>query len=855
MANVSMDSVEVDEVSPQELAAAITTLARARTLEDVTYTVRKAARRLVGADGVTFVLNEDDHCHYVDEDAIGPLWKGQRFPLRQCMTGWVMINRMAVVVEDIRVDPRIPQAAYAATFVRSMAAVPIRVSDPIGAIAAYWATCRKATPAEVQTLQTLAEAASVAMENVRLLSELQASHKRAEKSAAENQILFERAAHELIERERVERERKLGQEDLSLVLSAGEMGTWDWDLRSGIVQKSPNIQRLMGDDFATSSKPGSDWFVRRIVVADRAGVASAMERARTTRDLFDFEFGYDHPVMGVRRLRATGRYFFDTDGTPIRMYGVFRDTTDYHDIQLRLEESERKLRAIFEQVPVGITLTDENGKLLEANPAARKMLGDAIENAQGVLQIYRRALRAPVSADAKDGNWKPEEFSYARRDGTTGWCRVRSAPVSTDAGPGRTTLGMMEDITENRLLEAGLVQAQKMESIGRLAGGVAHDFNNALTVIMGWLGVLQPKAPLSGPSHDGLEAIRQAADHAATLTRQLLAFARRQVLEPKVVDVNKLVGGVRRLIDGLVGDDVKVSVDLSRDAIPMKVDPGQIEQVILNLAANSRDAMPKGGKITLKTSLVELLQGSVRGELNPGRYAMIEFSDTGSGISPEALPFIFEPFFTTKDPGKGTGLGLATVHGIIRQHGGNIEVQTEQGKGTTFRILIPAVESKAPTATGPTAEQAPPGGRETILLVEDEPLVRSVAAMTLKLAGYNVIEVDGPEQAIKLVSERNDKIDLLLSDVVMPEMNGVVLAERLRDARPGMRVLLSSGYSEESLDSRSIDAGRIMFLPKPYMPDTLRRKVREALDQPPCTTAGVVGISGTVAPGMFSASK
>lgn len=826
----------MEEASPSALVSAITALARARTLEDVTSIVRRAARRLVGADGVSFVLKEDGHCNYVDEDAIGPLWKGQRFPLKQCMTGWVMLHREAVIIEDIRLDDRIPQAAYAPTFVRSMAAVPIRAADPIGAIAAYWARCRVATSEEVQTLQTFAEAASVAMENVRLLNELRRAKDHAESTAAENRILFEQAAHELVERERLERDRLLGQEDLSIALAAGDMGSWEWNLQTNELRRSPGIQRLLGDFEASGSVSGVDWVLHRTHHEDRPKLRETIERARREHDLFDCEFRFEHATGGMRWLRATVRCFFDEAGRPIRMYGVFRDTTDYRDVERRLKESERKLRLIFEQVPVGITLADEKGALLEANPAAKRMLESALTEIDHGLKLFQRRLEAPVHTPGSQP-WEPAEFAFARRDGTTGWCRVRSALIPGEGG--RPTLGMMEDITQQRLLEQGLVQAQKMESIARLAGGVAHDFNNALTVILGWLGVLEDsERNFDAASRQGLEAIRQASDHAASLTRQLLAFARRQVLEHKVVDLNALVGGVQRLVDGLVGEDVNVVVKLASQPRHAKVDPGQIEQVILNLAANARDAMPKGGKITLRTSSVEIAEGAARGDLKPGSYAVIECSDTGSGISPATLPFIFEPFFTTKEPGKGTGLGLATVHGIIRQHGGTIEVETGRDSGTTFRIYLPAIRHEGTSTSAQKNKVLPPGGKETILLVEDEPLVRSVAAMSLKLAGYDLIEVEGPLDAIKAASDPARRIDLLLSDVVMPEMNGVTLAEKLRELRPAMRVLLSSGYSEESLDSRAIDAVRVTFLPKPYTPDTLRRKVREVLDQAAVSAGG-----------------
>ncbi len=826
---------------PHVLVRALTTLARARTLSDVTQTVRTVARQLLHSDGITFVLRDNGYCHYIDEDAIGPLWKGQRFPLHSCMTGWVMLHRQPAVIPDIFSDPRIPQDAYRKTFVRSMMCVPIRADDPIGALGSYWASHHEATPAQVEILQMLADAASVAMENVRLMGELREAKDRAEAQATENRALFERASRELSERVQSERARLRSQDQLSLAMSAGNMGTWDWDLVNHIISRSPGYVQLTGRP-AVGPEPDAEWFLNHIHPEDSPRVRAALNSSRDSRELYDQEFRFNHPDGSERWIRAAGRFIYNDAGQPVRMYGILQDTTQRKAVELKLKQSEHKLRLIFEHAPVGIALTDPDGKLLDANPAAIRMIESASTDPLVLAVGQHRPLSWATFAELLPGeeNGIPREWSYVRKDGQVGWGRMGVSAVRDSHGRLQFIVGMMEDITEQKRLAASLVQAQKMESIGRLAGGIAHDFNNALTVILGWLGIVEPHARSQGALRQGLDSIHRAADHAAGLTRQLLAFARRQILEPRTVDLDSLISGVHTLASTLVGDDVRIEHRRSTGLWPVKVDPGQIEQVILNLAANSRDAMPRGGVITMETSNVRVTHpGEMELDSIPaGDYAALTFTDTGEGIDQAVLPYIFEPFFTTKRPGEGTGLGLATVHGIVTQHGGHIDVKSSTGpgsasKGAAFRMLFPrAAEEREPAPAAQAIDHAP-SGRETILLVEDEPLVRTVAATALRIAGYNVLEADAPEVALRIAAEHNGDIHLLLSDVVMPGMSGFVLSHKIAALRPGLRVILSSGYSEESIEEHRTGGESILFLAKPYTPTMLAQRVREALDGVP----------------------
>jgi hypothetical protein len=381
-------------------------------------------------------------------------------------------------------------------------------------------------------------------------------------------------------------------------------------------------------------------------------------------------------------------------------------------------------------------------------------------------------------------------------------------------------------VTERRRLEERLAQAEKMEAIGRLAGGVAHDFNNLLTVISGYAEILLARPDVTG--REQLHEIAHAAEQAAGLTRSLLAFSRRQVLHPRVLDVNEIVAGMEPIVRRIIGDDVSVGVRLAPGLARVEADQAQLERVILNLAANARDAMPDGGSLTIETADVELDDEYVRsrGEGTAGPNVLLAVSDTGVGMSEDVRRHLFEPFFTTKSPGAGTGLGLATVFGVVKQSGGSIYVYSEEGRGTTFKIHLPAAVQAVevdPVATDGAAER----GSETIMLVEDDERVRELVRLMLESKGYRVLAAAGAEEAERLCTR---DVDLLLTDVVMPEVNGRVLAERLSATAPAMRILFMSGYSDEAVYRHGEISPNAAFIEKPFTDRTLARKVREVLD-------------------------
>jgi PAS domain S-box-containing protein len=424
------------------------------------------------------------------------------------------------------------------------------------------------------------------------------------------------------------------------------------------------------------------------------------------------------------------------------------------------------------------------------------------------------------------------EYRFRCCDGNYRWLFDQKRLIRDAMGVPVEVVGSWLDITEQKRLEDQLRQAQKMEAVGRLAGGVAHDFNNLLTVIAGYGELAFDGLREGDPIRDYIDEIRKASGRAAALTRQLLAFSRRQILVPAVVDFNKLIAETQKLLGRLIGEDIDLVIDPATDLWTVRVDPGQMEQVIMNLVVNSHDAMPQGGKLTIETANVELDENDTvsRQLARPGEYVRLSVSDTGCGMDSATQARVFEPFFTTKPAEQGTGLGLATVYGIVMQSGGHIELYSELGLGTTFKIYIPRCRDDVTPESAQPAAQEPPLGCETVLLVEDEEGVRTLARMALEKNGYTVLEARHPQEALKLLEGHQGAVQILVSDVVMPHMSGRQLAERLLPARPDMKVLYISGYTDDAVVRHGLLDATTPFLQKPFTPDTLARTVRSILD-------------------------
>ena len=395
-------------------------------------------------------------------------------------------------------------------------------------------------------------------------------------------------------------------------------------------------------------------------------------------------------------------------------------------------------------------------------------------------------------------------------------------------------LAVTRDVTETKGLEAQLRQAQKMEAIGQLAGGVAHDFNNLLCIINGYSDILFNALRPDDPMRNLVDEIRKAGERSASLTRQLLAFSRKQVIAPRALDLNTVILDLEKMLRRIVGEDIDLATSLAPGLGSIKADPSQIEQVLLNLVVNAREAMPQGGKLTIETRNVNLDEdyARARSEVRPGPYVLLAVSDTGCGMTAEVKAHLFEPFFTTKGPGQGTGLGLATVYGIVKQSGGHVAVNSEPGLGTTFRVYLPIVEAAVQVRDSKAATAPAPRGSETILLIEDDEGVRALTRHALQSSGYTVLVAREGQEALRIGRWRQEPIHLLVSDVVMPGLGGRQLSERLRLLHPEMKVLFLSGYTDDAVVRHGVLEGEVNFLQKPFTPAALARKVREVLDAP-----------------------
>ncbi len=554
----------------------------------------------------------------------------------------------------------------------------------------------------------------------------------------------------------------------------------------------------------------------------------------------------DHELLDTMRFRD-GREF-QRHLAPCRigqnvvgLVASFRDITESRKTEQALAQHRALLEEAQEVAQVGSWVAELDGSdRLEWSRETCRIFGvdecDFPRTREAFFAMVHPIDRDAVrnASEAARGGGRPYDLEHRiiRRDGAVRWVHEKAAVVSGRDGRAIRMIGAVQDITERRMLEDQLRQAQKMEAIGRLAGGIAHDLNNALTAIAGYAELALGMLERAHPARADVQEIRRGAERAGSVTRQLLAFSRKELLEPRLFDLNQTIAAISRLLGRLLGTDIQVRTEL-RPVPPILGDPGQIEQAVINLAVNARDAMPKGGRLALSTSVETLDEAAARvnAPMPAGRYVVLRVSDTGHGISPETQAHIFEPFFTTKEPGKGTGLGLSMVYGTLKQIGGFIFVDSEPGRGTTFRLYFrPAAKASAPAATPPHGGVVDSGraGLKTILVVEDEPAVRNLVASTLRADDYRLLLASSAEEALQLVENTSDRIDLLLTDAIMPGRSGIELANLLLAKRPDLRVIVMSGYTEETLEGFD---GRVELLQKPFAPRELRRRIGLALAQ------------------------
>ena len=555
--------------------------------------------------------------------------------------------------------------------------------------------------------------------------------------------------------------------------------------------------------------------------------------------------------QGSRWFSETKAAIRDKEGHIIGLVGIARDVTERMATAQALQASEVRYRkqsqilnSILDGMGEGVVVTDPSGRFVLFNQQAKAILGVGVQDASPadwtkIYGIHHADRKTPIEPDqhplvrAMKGEKVRDMELFVKNDAVSGvTVAVTATPLKYEEPDGTGGVAVVRDVTEKRRLEEQLLQAQKMEAIGQLAGGVAHDFNNLLLVMQSCAEFVMQELPEGDHKREDVGEILSATRRAGALTRQLLAFSRRQASQPRALDLNEIVSNIEKMLRRLIGEDVELVTSLSPVLGIVRADAGQMEQVIVNLTVNARDAMPDGGKLTIETSNIELNEEDVATcpGVGKGAYVLLAVSDTGIGMDAATQKRIFEPFFTTKEVGKGTGLGLSTVYGIVQQSGGHIRLQSEPHRGTCFKVYLARVDASIETAQPKRSRTIPVKGAGTILLVEDDDAVRHVAARILRDNGYTVLETRRPSEALTICAESKSSIDLLLTDIVMPETSGPKLAEELSSRYPNLRVVYMSGYSGVAPVSTRGMLGDASYIEKPFAASALTEKVREALD-------------------------
>jgi PAS domain S-box-containing protein len=637
------------------------------------------------------------------------------------------------------------------------------------------------------------------------------------------------------ERERREAETALkdNQKRLDFALRASRMGVWSWDVEEDAFRGDERMSELLGAD---PGRTPSDihGFLSHVHHEDRDRVESEILAARERKVEFHVEYRVATGDATGRHLATRGQFLIDPVTERDRAIGVSWDITN-----VRLEEQQRRLLStVLESATNGVMITDADGRISWVNSAFTELTGYTLAEVRGENprmfksgkhdEDFYRVMWETLSRGVP---WHGQMINR-RKDGTLYTEETVICPVRGAYGETTSFVCMKRDITFEVDLTRQLHQAQRLEAVGRLAGGVAHDFNNILTVISGNADLALADLPPDDPMTQAFHEIADASRRAASLTRQLLAFSRKQILQPRVLVLNELVTATEKMLRRLIGEDVKLKTRLQPELGSVLADPGQLEQILMNLAVNARDAMPRGGEILFETENIDLHEtqtGSGGVRMHSGRYVMLTVSDTGEGMDEETQSRIFEPFFTTKEKGKGTGLGLATVYGIVKQSGGYIWTKSELGKGTSFQIYFPQVEN-TPERVEKDVPLAFTRGGETILVVEDEEVVLKLARSILERTGYKVLTARNGVEALRILEEHREPLHLLLTDVVMPGMSGRALADASQSLRQDLRVLFTSGYTDDAIVHHGVLQAGAHLLEKPYSRKTLLAAVRNVLD-------------------------
>jgi PAS domain S-box-containing protein len=726
-----------------------------------------------------------------------------RVPVGQFKIGLIAAEREPHLTNDVLHDPRVSDPAWAnREGMVAFAGYPLIVGDQLVGVMAMFAR------------HTLSQTVLDAMASVA------------------NQIALG------IERNRTEKLLNEAQHRLQHVVSSSPAVLYSLTIEGETLVPtwvSANIEHLTG--YTPEEVSGPDWWAERVHPDDRDGVMAQvpplLSQGAATR-----EFRFRHKDGTYGWVRDEQILITDAAGRK-EVIGSWSDVSARKDAELRLRESEEQYRLLFDSNPFPMAVADrESLAFLAVNDASVRNYGFSRDEflSMTISDLRTPEEKAAVALDyalpgrgdgAPEGI--PEPRKHRKKDGTVIEVEIDRSAILFRGRP--AWLMLAADVTQKKTLEAQLVKAQKMEAVGQLAGGVAHDFNNLLGVVTGYSELLIRELAPDSRERKRAEEIKRASDRAAALTRQLLAFGRRQVLQPKVLDLNEVVADVEKMLRRLITENIQIVTVAAPSLGRVRADAGQIEQVLMNLAINARDAMPAGGRLTIETGNIELDDTYVRTHpaARRGRYVMLAVSDTGHGMDAKTMSRIFEPFFTTKEEGKGTGLGLATVYGIVHQSGGTVNVYSEPGHGTAFKVYLPRVEADLAMDT-PAEFVAPPGGTETILLVEDAEALRQLIRELLENAGYTVLDAEAPDNALLLVQSTPSPIHLILTDMVMPRMSGRDLARQILTLKPDAHVVFMSGYTDQVVgDDGTLEPGAL-FLQKPFTMDSLLKTIRRALD-------------------------
>ncbi len=654
---------------------------------------------------------------------------------------------------------------------------------------------------------------------------------------------IERELQEAENRRRKKESEALHRESekrLKLALTAAKMGVWEWNLQRDEVYWSPECFEIWGNvDFHGKLED----FVRIIHPNDVEETMKSVKIAINEHRTFEKDcrvIRADSQVIWISNVALAD---YDENGVPVRLVGIAQDITERKNSEQQLKQSFERFEALASSAQL-VWTANADGYVLNARlPLDQQSINNLSESEfywwletihpderEATLEKWKKSIKNKEIYEIENRiHYKNKEYYYY----------IRAVPVFNEDTSVREWIGMNLDVTELKLAEIALhkseeklMQAQKLESVGRLAGGIAHDFNNMLTVINGYSDLALRKLNSNDPIRHYIEEIRKSGERSASLTQQLLAFSRKQVLNPKVIDVNNVIVETGSMLKRLIGEDIHFESRLSPDVRRIKVDVGQLSQVIMNLVVNARDAMPEGGSLTIETSNVEFDEQffALHFDAKPGRYVMLAVSDTGIGMSEDVRQKIFEPFFSTKEVNKGTGLGLATVYGIIKQSGGYIWVYSEPDKGSIFKVYFPQIEEDAKPSVERESHPAFKWGNETILLAEDENMVRNLCRQVLESCGYKVVEAKNGLEALEIFNDSQTKIDLLMTDIVMPKMGGRDLAENLQKLSPNLPILFMSGYPDDAVIRHGIIDADMNYLQKPFTFNDLTKKVRDLLD-------------------------